>query len=59
VPANEIAPLIELQQILRDMLYLGGRDHGECGCRSGLKYKKCHGRIIDRLLSSMPTKNNG
>lgn len=44
VPAHEIEPLQKARDFLGASLASGLRDHDACLCRSGNKYKRCHGR---------------
>lgn len=44
VPAHELEPLQEARDFLGASLASGLRDHDACLCRSGNKYKRCHGR---------------
>jgi len=50
VPADEIEPLLLAQQFLGQSLASGLRDHDPCLCRSGGKYKRCHGHQFKPLL---------
>lgn len=49
VPAHEIKPLQEAHQFLGHALLTGLRDHQPCLCGSGSKYKRCHGRVLERV----------
>ncbi|MBQ4855881.1 SEC-C domain-containing protein [Rhodanobacter sp. B2A1Ga4] len=51
VPAHEIEPLMMAQSFLGQSISLGLRDHNSCLCRSGSKYKRCHGPSFELLLS--------
>lgn len=51
VPAREIEPLDQAQAFLAHALLSGLRDHQPCLCGSGSKYKRCHGRELERAFS--------
>lgn len=46
IPAHEIEPLLEMQNLIQTMLIQGLRAHDLCLCGSGNKYKRCHGRAF-------------
>lgn len=52
VPAREIESLLEAQGFLGQSLASGLRDHDPCLCGSGGKYKRCHGRQLERVFGS-------
>lgn len=47
IPADEIEPLKVAQGFLGQSILAGLRDHDPCRCRSGKKYKRCHGRSFE------------
>ncbi|HVI60290.1 MAG TPA: SEC-C domain-containing protein [Luteimonas sp.] len=51
VPAHEIEPLQQAHQFLGYALLSGLRGHQPCQCGSGSKYKRCHGRQLERAFS--------
>lgn len=51
VPAHEIEPLQQAHQFLGHALLSGLRDHQPCLCGSGSKYKRCHGRELERAFA--------
>jgi len=46
IPAAEIAPIAQLAGLTEAMLHRGLREHSQCICGSGRKYKKCHGKML-------------
>ncbi|MCE1181464.1 MAG: SEC-C domain-containing protein [Rhodocyclales bacterium] len=46
IPADEIEPLLQFQNLTREMLRRGLRAHDNCLCGSGKKYKRCHGKLL-------------
>lgn len=52
VPAHEIEPLQQIQSFLGHSLASRLRDHDPCICGSGGKYKRCHGRELERVFGA-------
>lgn len=50
MPAHEIEPLMEVQELIGHMLSQGARANDLCACGSGSKYKRCHGKVVENEL---------
>ena len=50
LPAYKIVPLQNAKRFLVGALYDGRRDHDCCFCGAPVKYKRCCGKMIDKLI---------
>ena len=51
VPAEQIAPLRQVQRFLGHAIDAKLREHDPCPCGSGLRYRQCHGHELELALA--------
>lgn len=51
IPAEQIAPLRQVQRLLGYAIDADLREHDPCVCGSGLRYRQCHGRDLELALA--------